>query len=77
MDALSFVYWLNGYFEINNITDQTLSAEQVKIIKDHISLVLSKTTPNYEIKSGDFVTHPILGNISYLNDGSDFIPHRC
>jgi hypothetical protein len=44
MSALSFVYWLQGFFEISE--SETLTPEQVKVIKDHIALVLNKETPN-------------------------------
>lgn len=45
MTSNDFCYWLNGFFELSNGT--TLSDEQVKIIKDHLSLVFKKETPYY------------------------------
>lgn len=45
MNERDFVYWLQGYLELSNT--QFLSSEQVKIIQDHLSLVLYKTTPQY------------------------------
>jgi hypothetical protein len=44
MDALNFVYWLQGFLELSNT--KNLNEEQVKILKDHIKLVLEKKTPN-------------------------------
>ena len=38
MESKSFVYWLQGYFEISQ-TNQGLSPEQVQIIKNHLNLV--------------------------------------
>lgn len=38
MDALNFVYWLQGIFEIGGATE--LNPQQVEIIKRHIALVL-------------------------------------
>ena len=38
------VYWLNGFFELSGAT--TLNEEQVKVIKEHIALVLHKVTPS-------------------------------
>lgn len=44
MDSNSFVYWLNGFFELSGAT--TLNEEQVRVIKEHIALVLHKVTPS-------------------------------
>jgi hypothetical protein len=47
MHSNSFVYWLNGFFELSGAT--TLDEKQVKIIKEHIALTLTKVTPtSYE-----------------------------
>lgn len=45
MDSLSFVYWLQGLLEIGD--PKSLDEKQIKIIKDHIALVLEKKTPDY------------------------------
>ncbi len=37
MDERAFVYWLNGFFELSEVT--TLSARQIEIIKQHLALV--------------------------------------
>lgn len=49
MEALSFVYWLQGALELGQ--QKALSEEQVKIIQDHLNLVLQKKTPNYNVPS--------------------------
>lgn len=45
MEAISFVYWLQGALELGQ--QKELSEAQVKIIQDHLNLVLKKVTPNY------------------------------
>jgi len=38
-----FVYWLQGFVEISGKTE--LDATQLKIVQDHLDLVLTKVTP--------------------------------
>ena len=40
----AFIYWLAGFFELSGAT--TLNEEQVRVIKEHIALVLHKVTPS-------------------------------
>ena len=42
LEPINFVYWLQGFLEIQD--PKNINEEQVKIIKDHISLVLNKIT---------------------------------
>ena len=43
----NFIFWLQGFFELSGAT--TLDEKQVKIIKEHIALTLTKVTPtSYE-----------------------------
>ena len=42
MNETEFAYWLQGFFELSNAEE--LTREQVKIIKDHLSLVFDKKT---------------------------------
>jgi hypothetical protein len=42
MTTEQFTYWLQGFFELSGTT--TLNEEQVKVIKEHIALVLEKKT---------------------------------
>jgi hypothetical protein len=44
MTPNDFVYWLQGFMEIANPTK--LDAAQTQVIKDHLSLVLNKVTPD-------------------------------
>ena len=39
-----FVYWLQGYAEINGCAP---SEEQWQVVKDHLQLVFKKETPAY------------------------------
>ena len=43
MDSIQFVYWLQGFAELNQGTP---TDDQWKSIKDHLELVLTKVTPN-------------------------------
>ena len=44
MTAEQFVYWLQGYLEIDN--PDNIPLNQTKIIKDHLKLVFDKQTPD-------------------------------
>lgn len=47
MNARDFAFWLNGFFEMSGA--HTLSAAQVKMVKEHLALVFQQqaqvTTP--------------------------------
>lgn len=43
MEPRDFVYWLQGFMEIQK--PETLNAEQVQEIKNHLGLVFNKITP--------------------------------
>jgi hypothetical protein len=43
MTSQEFVYWLNGFLEL--IGAKTLDEHQLKIVREHMSLVLAKVTP--------------------------------
>lgn len=45
MTPENFVYWLQGFLEIQG--PDSISKQQVEIIKDHVALVLKKETPEY------------------------------
>ena len=46
-DPKAFVFWLQGYLELSGAT--TLNEQQVRVIKEHLALVLDKKTPvHYE-----------------------------
>ena len=44
MSPENLMYWLNGFFELSGAT--TLNEEQVKILKEHLGLVVKKVTPS-------------------------------
>ena len=50
---------LQGYLEISG--SNSLTEDQVQIIKDHIALVLKKETPTVWINSGTTITVPFVG----------------
>ena len=45
MTPSDFCYWLQGLFELGN--PESLDAQQIEIIKDHLDLVMEKQTPDY------------------------------
>jgi hypothetical protein len=47
LDAISFVYWLQGALEVGQLKE--LNEAQVKIVQDHLNLVLKKVTPQYNV----------------------------
>ncbi len=48
MTSQEFAYWLQGYFELTP-DGLGFSAEQVKVVKDHLQLVFQKVTPVVDI----------------------------
>ena len=46
MTSESFCYWLQGFLEVSQA--EKIDAKQVQIIKDHLNLVFSKKTPDYQ-----------------------------
>jgi len=44
MSPQDFAYWLQGFFELSG--SESLSPRQVQVIKDHLSLVFDKQTPD-------------------------------
>ena len=43
MTAEQFVYWLQGFMEINE--PESIGRKETQIIKDHLALVFKKETP--------------------------------
>lgn len=43
-DPKAFVYWLQGFLELSGAT--TLNEQQVQVVKEHLALVMTKTTPS-------------------------------
>jgi hypothetical protein len=45
MSPENFVYWLQGFLEVSCASE--MSEQQLRIVRDHLELVLSKRTPAY------------------------------
>ena len=43
MTSDQFVYWLQGFLEVSGASE--MSEQQLRIVRDHLELVLSKRTP--------------------------------
>lgn len=50
MNERDFVYWLQGFFELTE--SKELTPDQVKVIREHLSLVLKKDTKYTVFPSG-------------------------
>ena len=59
MTAEQFVYWLQGFMEIND--PDRISPIETKIIKDHLALVFKKETPNRTISVPN-TSQPYVGD---------------
>lgn len=59
MNAENFTYWLQGALELGQLRE--LNVEQVKIVQDHLGLVIKKVTPQYGIQSPPNLTMPVIG----------------
>lgn len=53
MTPQDFTYWLQGFFELSGAT--SLTPEQVKIIKEHLSLVFKKETKTNISSTTDYI----------------------
>lgn len=60
MTPEQFVYWLQGYLEAGN--PQTIEAEPLTVIKEHIGKVLTYRPPVTFIP-GPSISYPPLSNI--------------
>ena len=49
MTTEQFVYWLQGYLEVEN--PECISLKQTQVIKDHLKLVFKKETPIRDSKT--------------------------
>ncbi len=68
-----FTYWLQGFFEIAK--PEKLTAVQVKIIQDHLALVLHKVTPDRN-KELLLEKEPCPGIDTLLDGGGEAYCHR-
>lgn len=64
MTPESFTYWLQGFFEISDA--KKLDEKQVQIIKDHLSLIFNKVTPDRtEVPSRDLSKEQTLEGFEF------------
>lgn len=48
MKSVEFCYWLQGFFELNESHNLTLTGHQVEVIKNHLNLVfVHEIDPSY------------------------------
>lgn len=47
MEPLNFIYWLQGYLELQH--PSRIDTKQIRIIQDHLELVLKKETPTRQL----------------------------
>lgn len=65
MEPIHFAYWMQGALELGQLKE--LNTEQVKIVQDHLNLVLRKVTPSYNLpKMPPAVAPPIFRGIGDL-----------
>ncbi len=76
MTPENFIYWLQGYLELND--PKTIDEAQTKMIKEHLQLALKKVTPplipqrTMELNPGKpFVWPEGFGNEKICSTGSD------
>lgn len=58
MTPEQFVYWLQGYLEVQN--PHTIDNSKIQVIKDHIALVLTKVTPNRSTVDVNPIINPVV-----------------
>jgi hypothetical protein len=61
MTAENFAYWLQGYFELNNLVSDRnpLTIEQSNLIQKHLDLVFNKVTTGPELPKQEKVEEEI------------------
>lgn len=79
-DPKAFVMWLQGFFELSGAT--SLNPTQVQIIKEHLALVLNKTTPtsyspNITVNLPTFSTGPQCGVCKRLTSEEGGVCKKC
>ena len=67
MTAEQFTYWLQGFFEITE--SEELTKEQTKVVRDHLSAVFEKVTPDRSNRKTTFCAD--LGLAGPLSHGSE------
>ncbi len=76
MKSRDFCFWLQGYLEITNHSHEGLSADQLKVISNHLNLVFkheidpSMSDPTgklQEVHDGNNPEHPI--DVGFIKPG--------
>lgn len=79
MTARDFCYWLQGYFEVAGVTHDTLSPEQVNVIRGHLALVFkheidpSMGGPEHQSELNKI--HEAIGKVAAKVDAHVSAPH--
>jgi hypothetical protein len=72
MEAIHFAYWMQGALELGQCKE--LNEAQVKIVQDHLNLVLKKVTPQYNLPQmpgiGIGTPRPSIGDQLFRNTPS-------
>ena len=68
MTPENFVYWLQGYLELT--ANPYLNVQQVAIIQEHISLVLTKKTADIPVYVRSGITNMNEGLVEMISGGS-------
>jgi len=63
MEAKSFIYWLQGYFELND--PKTIDEKTIKVIRNHINLVFK-----YEIDPSYSDDPKVQAELQAIHDGN-------
>lgn len=72
MTPEQFCYWLQGFAEITAATNQAPTAEQWKVINDHLQTVFKKVTPEYKPN----LLQDAFKQLEKDNDKREVWPHR-
>ena len=75
MEPLNFIYWLQGYLELQD--PKTIDGPKVQMIKDHLGLVLNKVTPDRHLKTLEKLKDEIQkGKPEVINMGEHWLTTR-
>lgn len=80
MTPEQFVYWLQGFFEISEVDlnkknmSETLSIQQVQVIRDHLKSVFDKQTPDRTVIVEPTVEELLKNPPKYEEDYTPYLP---
>ena len=72
MNERDFVHWLQGFLELRE-DEEGLTARQVRVIQDHISLVFKKITLSTFTATNDFKDCSVFGTEAQIKSDLDLI----